>query len=66
MVDDDDYAKQPDNTFKAVYSRMRPLMREFLHVRHRERCFRRGDVCFAVRRTRIRDARSLISNEVGE
>ncbi|EGI69231.1 hypothetical protein G5I_01996 [Acromyrmex echinatior] len=29
---DDDYAKQPDNTFKAVCSRMCPLMREFLHT----------------------------------
>lgn len=30
--DDDDYAKQSDNTFKAVCSRIRPLMREFLHT----------------------------------
>ncbi|TGZ50054.1 hypothetical protein DBV15_00844 [Temnothorax longispinosus] len=41
--DDDDYAKQPDNTFKAVCSRIRPLMREFLHthVTPREHCFQR-------------------------
>ncbi|EFN62540.1 hypothetical protein EAG_13855 [Camponotus floridanus] len=35
--DDDECARQPDNVFKAVCSRMCPFMRAFLHKReHRE------------------------------
>ncbi|KYQ51450.1 hypothetical protein ALC60_09448, partial [Trachymyrmex zeteki] len=51
--DDDDYAKQPDNTFKAVYSRMCPLMREFLHT-HVTPCTQTLLPTYAAfRRTRI-------------
>ena len=52
--DDNDYAKQPDNTFKAVCSRMRPLMREFLHT-HVTSCTQTLlPTYIAFQRTRIR------------